>query len=112
MVPSKVTMCMHCSFTGGNEITNLETESRSRWLLDHDTAARPADLLAFVLAVRCIFAPTLSALLCELWFIVMEVAYAIVKLMFGHARGGMLVSACVPCVGGGTVQPGTPLSVG
>ena len=50
MVPSKVTMCMHCSFTRGNEITNLETESRSRWLWDHDTAARPADLLAFVLA--------------------------------------------------------------
>ena len=63
---------------------------------DHDTAARPADSLAFVLAVRCIFAPTLSALLYELWFIVMEVEYAIVKLVFGHARDGMHVSACVP----------------
>ena len=30
MVPSKVTMCMHCSFTRGNEIRNLEVVSRSR----------------------------------------------------------------------------------
>ena len=43
---------------------------------------------------------TLSALLSELWFIVMEVEYAIVKLVFGHARDGMHVSACVPYVRG------------
>ena len=53
MVPSKVTMCMHCSFTRGNEIRNLEAVAVSR-PREATTPCRRRPPTCVVCALQCV----------------------------------------------------------